>query len=135
MEEFAGFIIGVLVVILVVAGIVGAMFAVPAFSRYQTRAYAMNEVTVNNIRIQQQEQLVKVEKQKAEIRVVEAQGIATSQHIIDQSLTNNYLQYLAIKAQENMAHSPNHTQIYIPVGTNGIPLIKTVDAPVPPAEK
>jgi len=36
------------------------------------------------------------------------------------------LQYLAIKAQEEMASSPNHTQIYIPVGTNGIPIVKTI---------
>lgn len=88
---------------------------------------AENEVSLNEIKIKQQEQLIQVEKQKAEIRIVEAGGIAESQKIIASSLTNNYLQYLAIQAQETMAGSPNHTQIYIPVGTNGIPLIKTVD--------
>lgn len=97
------------------------------YNRYQIREDAKNEVSVNEIRIRQQEQLIQVEKQKAEIRIVEAGGIAESQKIINMSLTNNYLQYLAIQAQEKMASSPNHTQIYIPVGTNGIPLIKTID--------
>jgi len=102
-------------------------FSIKEYRRYQTRMDAENEVLINEIRIRQQEQLIQVEQQKAEIRVVESQGIADSQAIIDSSLTNNYLQYLAIKAQETMADSSNHTQIYIPVGTNGIPLIKTID--------
>lgn len=110
-----------IIVILVVS------FGVKIYSRYQTRMDAQNEVAVNEIKIKQQEQLIQVEKQKAEIRIVEAGGIAESQKIIDSSLTNNYLQYLAIQAQEKMAGSPNHTQIYIPVGTNGIPLIKTIE--------
>lgn len=103
------------------------MFAFPAYGRYQKRAEANNEVLVNEIRIKQQEQLVKVESQRAEIRVVEAGGIAKSQAIINSSLTPTYLQYLAIQAQEKMAGSPNHTQIYIPVGNNGIPLVKTIE--------
>ena len=117
----------VLVIVIVGAIIGGLMFGIPAFSRYQKRADANNEVQVNEIRIKQQEQLIQVEKQNAEIRVEEAKGIAESQNIINESLTGDYLQYLAIKAQEKMASSPNHTQIYIPVGTNGIPLLKTID--------
>lgn len=105
----------------------GLSFVDKVYGRYQIRQDSENEVLVNEIRIRQQEQLIQVEKQKAEIRIVEAGGIAESQKIINSSLTNNYLQYLAIQAQEKMAGSPNHTQIYIPVGTNGIPLIKTVE--------
>ncbi len=106
---------------------VGGLFAVgPPYFRYQALQEAANQVQVTSIRISNTEQLIEVEKRKAEVRVQEAKGIAESQRIIDSSLTHNYLQYLAIQAQEKMANSPNHTQIYIPVGTNGIPLVKTV---------
>jgi len=102
-------------------------FGMPSYFRYQKRADASNEVLVNEITIQQQSQLIQVEKQKARIRVEEARGIAESQKIINSSLTTNYLQYMAIKAQEKMAGSPNHTQVYIPSGENGIPLVKTLE--------
>lgn len=114
----------VLVAILVVAGL---MFGLPAFGRYQTRMNANNEVQINEIRIKQQEQLIQVEKQKAQIRIEEATGIAAAQKLINATLTDQYLQHEAIEAQKSMAGSPNHTQIYIPVGANGIPLVKTVD--------
>ena len=107
--------------------LVGVMWTIPAYARYQTVLNAKNQVKVNEIMIAQQKQLIEVEQRKAMIRVEEAKGIAESQRIIDASLTLNYLQYLAIKAQEKMAGSPSHTQIYIPSGANGIPLVKTVD--------
>lgn len=110
----------------VVGLIIGIAYAIPAYSRYQTLQNEKNQTQVNEIAIQQQEQLIQVERQKAQIRVEEAKGISESQRIIDQSLTTNYLQYLAIKAQEKMASSPNHTEVYIPSGPNGIPLIKSV---------
>lgn len=62
----------------------------------------------------------------AEIRVEEAKGIAEAQRIINATLTPNYLQHEAISAQLKMSDSPNHTTVYIPVGTNGIPLVRTV---------
>ena len=62
----------------------------------------------------------------AEIRIEEARGIAEAQRIINATLTSNYLQHEAIQAQLQMASSPNHTTVYIPSGTNGIPLVKTV---------
>lgn len=66
-----------------------------------------------------------IAQKDAEIKIVEAKGIAESQKIINQTLTVNYLQHEAIKAQEKMAGSPNHTTVYIPVGTNGIPIVYT----------
>lgn len=114
-------VIGGLSAFLVVA------FAVPSYFRYQKLADERNQVQVNEIRIAQQTQLIQVEKQKAEIRIVEAQGIAESQKIINATLTDKYLQHEAIQAQQRMADSPNHTTVYIPSGQNGIPLVKTVD--------
>ena len=61
----------------------------------------------------------------AEIRIEEAKGIAEAQRIINTTLTQNYLQHEAINAQLEMASSPNHTTVYIPVGTNGIPIVRT----------
>ena len=61
----------------------------------------------------------------AEIRVEEAKGIAEAQRIINETLTANYLQHEAIGAQLEMASSPNHTTVYIPVGNNGLPLVHT----------
>ncbi|KZN48137.1 SPFH domain-containing protein [Pseudoalteromonas luteoviolacea] len=65
-----------------------------------------------------------IARKDAEIRVEEAKGIAEAQKIINATLTPNYLQHEAINAQLKMADSPNHTTVYIPVGTNGLPLVK-----------
>jgi SPFH domain / Band 7 family len=67
-----------------------------------------------------------IAKRDAEIRVEEARGIAEAQRIINATLTPNYLQHEAIQAQLHMADAPNHTTVYIPVGTNGIPLVENV---------
>lgn len=123
----AGALAIILAVITVIVVILGLMFGLPSYSRYQHRAEANNEVLVNEIRIKQQEQLIQVEKQKAQIRVEEAKGIRDSQQLINATLTDQYLQHEAIEAQKAMAGSPNHTQIYIPVGNNGIPLVKTLE--------
>jgi regulator of protease activity HflC (stomatin/prohibitin superfamily) len=64
-----------------------------------------------------------IAQRDAEIRIEEAKGIAEAQRIINATLTANYLQHEAIEAQEHMAASPNHTTVYIPVGTNGLPLV------------
>lgn len=106
---------------------VGGLFLIPIFSRYQAVQNAQNQIQVNEMIARQTEQLIENEKQKAQIRIEEAKGIAESQKLINATLTDQYLQHEAIEAQRSMAGSPNHTQIYIPVGNNGIPLVKTVD--------
>jgi regulator of protease activity HflC (stomatin/prohibitin superfamily) len=70
---------------------------------------------------------VKIEEKKKEKRVVEAGGITEAMKIITDSLTPQYLQYLAIEAQKGMVNSPNHTTIYIPSGPMGVPLVGTFD--------
>ena len=126
-------IAGVIVAIIVL--VAACMFVFPAYSRYQDRQNAANEVTVSSIQIQNQAQHVEIETKKAEVRVAEARGIAESQRIIAESLTDSYLQYLAIQAQEKMANGTNHTEVYIPSGYNGIPLVKTVDTHPEPEKK
>jgi regulator of protease activity HflC (stomatin/prohibitin superfamily) len=65
----------------------------------------------------------KIARRDAEIRIEEAKGIAEAQRIINETLTPNYLQHEAIGAQLKMADAPNHTTVYIPVGSNGLPLV------------
>ncbi|MFA6378842.1 MAG: prohibitin family protein [Candidatus Omnitrophota bacterium] len=71
--------------------------------------------------------ILQKERQEAERRVIEAEGIAKAQEIINKTLTTAYLQLEAIQAQKKMAESPNHTTVYIPSGDNGIPLIRNID--------
>jgi regulator of protease activity HflC (stomatin/prohibitin superfamily) len=61
------------------------------------------------------------EKQEAERKRVEAQGIADYQKIISESLTDRQLQYESIKAQLEVAKSPNAKVIIM--GKSGTPLI------------
>lgn len=99
------------------------MFGYPAYDRYQARAYAQNQVTLNDIQIKQTEQLVQVAAQQAQIKIREAQGIAASQRIINRTLTPQYLQHEAIEAQLEAAKNSSHTEtIYVPAGPQGIPL-------------
>ena len=114
-------------VLLVVAVLMLALFGGTTFGRYQKRQNAMNNIRVTELEIQNTEQKVEVEKQKAEVRVAKANGISQAQHIINATLTDQYLQHEAIEAQRAMASSPNHTTIYIPSGQNGIPIINTID--------
>lgn len=124
MSQTKGFILlisAIIVAILILA------FGMPAYQRYQRVLNAKNEIRVNSMKIEQTEQLVKVEQQKAQIKVEEAKGIAAAQEIINTTLSDKYLQHEAIQAQMEMASSPNHSTIYIPVGNNGLPIVKTID--------
>lgn len=127
-------IVSIIIFIIVLIGI--GMWGFPSYNRYQikknndiTRQQALlnenNQVQINEIQIKQTEQLVQVEQQKADIRVVEAKGIAEAQRIINATLTDKYLQHEAIQAQTTLANSPNHTTVYIPSGENGIPIVRT----------
>ena len=64
-------------------------------------------------------------KKDAQIQIVQAQGIADSQDIIQQKLTPLYVQYLAVENYKVMANSPNTTFIIAPTSptSSGMPLI------------
>ncbi len=70
---------------------------------------------------------IEIAQRDKEKRVVEAEGLAKAAEVINQRLTPLYLQYEAVKAQQAMVGSPNHTTIYIPVGPMGVPLVGTLD--------
>ena len=60
------------------------------------------------------------ENQEAERKRVEAQGIADYQRIISESLTDKQLQYESIKAQLEIAKSPNAKVIIMGKGSNPV---------------
>ena len=70
---------------------------------------------------------IDIAQAQARKRVVEAEGIAQSMQIINERLTQNYLQHEAIEAQKAMVGSPNHTTIYIPVGAMGVPMVENLN--------
>jgi regulator of protease activity HflC (stomatin/prohibitin superfamily) len=57
------------------------------------------------------------EKQEAERKRVEAQGIADYQHIISEGLTDKQLRYEQIKAYKELATSENSKVIVMPTGS------------------
>jgi regulator of protease activity HflC (stomatin/prohibitin superfamily) len=69
---------------------------------------------------------IQTAKAKAQIREAEAEGVAKAMDTINQKLTPLYVQYEAIQAQTKMVNSPNHTEVYIPVGPMGVPLVATM---------
>jgi len=65
---------------------------------------------------------VEVETQEANRKRVEAQGIADSNEIIANSLTQNYLTWYWIQNLDS-----HNSVIYVPIGESGLPLFKSVD--------
>jgi len=71
--------------------------------------------------------LQKAEQEAKRVKV-EAKGIAESQEIIHATLTDSYLRYLWIKG---LQEASNHgaTLIYVPTGSDGMPMFKEVSPP------
>lgn len=69
---------------------------------------------------------IETAKARAKIREAEAEGVAKAMDTINAKLTPIYVQYEAIQAQEKMVNSPNHSEIYIPVGPMGVPIVSNL---------
>jgi regulator of protease activity HflC (stomatin/prohibitin superfamily) len=69
---------------------------------------------------QKMEFVLQKEKQEAERKRVEAQGIADYQRIVNSELTDKLLQYETIKAQKEIALSPNSKVIIMGKGNNPV---------------
>ena len=70
-------------------------------------ANAIQEKLRREQEAEQMKFVLQKEQQEAERKRVEAQGIADYQRVISQSLTDRQLQYEQIKAQLELAKSPN----------------------------
>lgn len=72
---------------------------------------------------QKMEFVLQKEKQEAERKRVEAQGIADYHNIVNSGLTDKQLQYESIKMQKELANSPNSKLIIMGSGGKNTPLI------------
>ncbi|MEZ5317596.1 MAG: prohibitin family protein [Vicinamibacterales bacterium] len=63
------------------------------------------------------------ERQEAERKRVEAQGIKDFQDIVSQGISDRLLQWKGIEATENLAQSANSKIVIIGSGSNGLPII------------
>lgn len=75
--------------------------------------------------------IIQKETQEAERKRVEAKGIADSQKIIQTDLSHSYLIYLWIEALKEGARH-NNSVIYVPTGSDGMPLFKEIKDPPAP---
>lgn len=131
---------GWLVVAVVAIGMVtGGVAGCSDFSRYQATQNAKNAATnrligaqnnvqVTDIEIQNQQQMIQVTKQQAQIKYEQAVGIREAQDEIAKTLTPLYVQYEMVQAMTDIAKSgQNNTVVYVPSGQGGVPTI-TADA-------
>jgi len=63
------------------------------------------------------------EKQEAERKRIEAQGIADFQAIVTKGISEQLLRWKGIEATEKIAASPNTKVVIIGSGKDGLPLI------------
>ena len=78
--------------------------------------------------LQRKDTEIEIERKERTKREVQAQGIANAMQIIRGQLNAMYIQHEAIEAQKMMVNSQNHTVVYIPVGSMGVPLTGTFEA-------
>ena len=123
-------VIGLIALILILVAM--AMYILPKYNVWKRQlggeALLREQEYAKQIMVEQAKAELESSKLLREAEVERARGVAESMEIISEKLEQNesYLQYLAIQAQIKMAESPNHTTVYIPVGANGIPLIRTI---------
>lgn len=122
-----GILIGLGLIFLFLVFLVGSCAGIKEFNRYQKRADARNDTRVRYQEVKTYEGQVEIEKEKANIRRAEADGIRDAQDTIAATLTPMYLQHEAIQAQEANAQYGNAT-IYIPSSEMGVPLTGTFSA-------
>jgi prohibitin 1 len=63
------------------------------------------------------------ERQEAQRKLIEAEGIAKYQAIVRQGLTSEYLQFKGIEATQKLAESSNAKVVIVGAGKGGLPVI------------
>ncbi len=72
---------------------------------------------------QRMEYILQKERQEAERKRIEAQGIADFQKIVSSGITQDLLKWKGIEATEKLAESPNSKIVVIGSGETGLPII------------
>ncbi len=128
MEFKWGNIIGFLILLSLI--IAGTMAGMPRYSVWQQemsgRAQLAKAEQNRQIKIQEAKALKESAEYQAQAEITRAKGVAEANKIIAEGLKNNegYLKYLWITA---MSEKENVTTIYVPVGQNGLPIMKEVE--------
>lgn len=134
-DKLIGFAVVSFGLLCLVGFVLALLVALPSFNRWQSRnnqaqhrsqtlKNEQNQVTVNEIRIRQQAQNVKIAIQQAAIRKQNAIGIREAQDEIAKTLTPLYVQEDEIEALKAIATSGrNATVIYVPIGSDGKPIV------------
>lgn len=84
---------------------------------------AINEKLAAEQEAQKMQFLIQKEELEAKRKKVEADGIASANHIIGESLTSEYLQWYYIKTLEQLVDAPNNTVIVLPFDQKLTPLL------------
>lgn len=66
---------------------------------------------------------MEIAEKEAEIQRIKAKGQRDAQQIIDQGLTQKYLQFKSLEVQDKLSESENAKFFFVPVGSDGLPVI------------
>jgi len=67
------------------------------------------------------------EKQEADRKAIEAEGIANFQKIVAQGISPQYLTWKGIEATEKLAESKNAKLVFMGNSRNGLPVLLSAD--------
>jgi regulator of protease activity HflC (stomatin/prohibitin superfamily) len=84
---------------------------------------AINEKLAADQEAQRMAFVLEKERQEAERKRIEAQGISDFQKIVSSGLTADLLKWKGIEATEKLSSSPNAKIVVIGSGKEGLPLI------------
>ena len=88
---------------------------------------ATDEKLATKQKLEQKEIETKIAEKEAEIQRIEAAGQRDAQQIIDQGLTQKYLQFKSLEVQDKLSVSENAKFFFVPVGSDGLPVIIDAD--------
>ena len=84
---------------------------------------AIDEKISAEQRAQQMVYVLQKEKQEAERKTVEAQGVAEAQRIINSTISNSYLQWKYIETLKELVNSPNNSFVIAPYDQKLTPML------------
>ncbi|HSA21198.1 MAG TPA: prohibitin family protein, partial [Myxococcota bacterium] len=84
---------------------------------------AINEKLAEEQRALKMEFTLQKERQEAERKKIEAQGMSDANRILSESINDNLLRYRGLEATERLANSQNTKVVVLGSGKDGLPLI------------
>lgn len=84
---------------------------------------AIDEKIAAEQRAQQMVYVLQKEKQEAERKTVEAEGVAQAQKIINSTISNSYLQWKYIETLKELVNSPNNSFVIAPYDQKLTPML------------